>query len=65
MLVRRQAGRPDTLDSDSEDFDTDDELADLDVLYHMAASLAADPQLFDPTDTDEVENTVEFFSQGK
>lgn len=52
-------------ESDSENFDTDDELADLDVLCHMAASLAADPHLLDPTDSDEVESAIEFFSQGK
>ena len=55
----------DPSDSDSEDFDTDDELEDFDVLCHMATTLAADPHLLDPTDSDEIESAVEFFSQGK
>jgi hypothetical protein len=55
----------DPSDSDSEDFDTEDELEDFDVLCHMAQTLAADPHLLDPTDSDEIESAVEFFSQGK
>ena len=50
-------------DSNSEDVDTEDELEDLNVLCHVAQTLAVEPHLLDPTDSDEVESAVEFFSQ--